>query len=280
MLKVILSLFLLASFIQIQSQTIAGVWKIQKGETEIRITINEGTGTITWLSSTKDLTEKIIGGAIYSDIKPIDKLKWSATRHFWEYYGVSRENKDKGWWTEAGKTVLTLSPDGNILSASEHWTWTRLNPLSGNSTPTIIAKENVANNESMAKADGTERTVFNTTYNCIEATYKLYISENKKDTTILAFYKNTHALVSASIHIVDRTYTQKQITLNPGEQTNMVIKGSLFDVLVDYYPYDPAKFEKDVGDQIIDWIKEKVRQQIIIEKKPDDPNTVNFGIRG
>ena len=280
MLKVILSLFLLASFFQIQSQTIAGVWKIQKGETEIRITINEGTGTITWLSSTKDFTEKIIGGAIYSDIKPIDKLKWSATRNFWEYYGVSRENKDKGWWTEAGKTVLSLSADGNILSASEHWTWTRLNPLSGNSTPTLIAKENVANNESMAKVDGTERTVFNTTYNCIEATYKLYISENKKDTTIIAVYKNTHALVSASISVSHRTSMKKKVALNPGEQAKMVIQGSLFNVGVDYYPYDPAKYEKDVGDQIIDWIKEKVRQQIIIEKKPNDPNSVNFGIRG
>lgn len=280
MLKVILSLFLLASFFQIQSQTIAGVWKVQKGATEIRMTINEGSGTITWLSSTKDFTEKIIGGAIYSNITSIDKLKWSANKSTWKYNGISREDQDKGWWTEAGKTVLTLSPDGNILSASEHWTWTRLNPLSGNSTPTIIAKENVANNESMAKADGTERTVFNTTYNCIQATYKLYISENKKDTTIIAVYKNTHALVSASIHIGDRTSIQKQITLNPGEQANMVIKGSLFNVGVDYYPYDPAKYEKDVGDQIIDWIKEKVRQQIIIEKKPNDPNTVNFGIRG
>ncbi len=260
------------------SQSIEGLWKVTKGSTDITLEIKNNTGTVLSISSTKEFTDKIIGGKLYTNIVNIGTNKWKANRYTWRYNGTSREEQEKGWWTQVADSELSLSEDGNTLSASGHWTWKRVNPFNQEETSSSVHSVNGIPKQAPEAQPGKILSTFETDYEGVKVQYTVYLGGNGRDTSVVVKMTNTH--VSHGVRIIFANSVSKiaEVSLNPGNNGTQNIVKYPFEVLVEFYPYEAT--EKPISKEVFDWAKKKVKASVQVRKDGVIHQTIAAGIRG
>lgn len=107
------------------AQDVDGFWKSTKAGAELIIEIRDGKAVIKSVQDTK-IPKQLLDGFMYEDIRSAGKNIWKARRNAWKYQGMGGENAESGHWEPAEELTLTLSEDGNMLTASGHWTYVRV----------------------------------------------------------------------------------------------------------------------------------------------------------
>lgn len=114
----------------VKATDINGLWQSTKPGAELFIDINSPNATISSIGKTT-LTNNIVGGKMYEKIQYDGNNVWTAQRNAWIYNGIAGNNSEKGHWEKANPLKLNLSNDKNTLTASGHWTYTRVVKMIG-----------------------------------------------------------------------------------------------------------------------------------------------------
>lgn len=260
------------------SQSIEGLWKVTKGTTEITMEIKGSSGKVIALNSTKDFTDKIIGGTLYDNIVSLGTSKWKANRYTWRYNGTSRQEQESGWWTQVADSELSLSEDGNTLTASGHWTWKRVNPFKqeGTTSSTVATNESVTQKTFIQSSKALFSVDVN--YEGVKITYTVLLNSTSNDTIVIAKMLNTHSNLGARVIFANSTSKLGEMNLDPGNKGIFKIEEHSFEILVEFYPYEYV--EKPLSEELINWSKNKVKGMIKVEKNGEIHQTTVTGIRG
>ncbi len=249
----------LALFAQ-NATDIKGQWQSTKAGAELFIEINGANATITSVGKTS-LTPKVVGGSIYQYIAATGNNTWSAQRNAWMYTGIGGINQDGGHWEKANKLTLTLSEDGNTLTASGHWTYKRVGIMGSATIEKGAGKQNVS--------FGGIKAMFFTSQQGNGASY---VNAQFKNTT-------TDRVAQVSVIQKDGSLLEKQVLLpRAGFSSQYRVASVVVEVSylrVETYKYDPS---------LLDKLKEAVRRQVTSDKKrvivkPLGPNA-QMGVRG
>lgn len=263
--KLIIALVSFITFLPLDtfSQSIEGLWKVTKGSTDITLEIKNNTGTVLSISSTKEFTDKIIGGNLYTNIVSIGAKKWKANRYTWRYNGTSREEQEKGWWTQVADSELSLSEDGNTLTASGHWTWKRVNPLKQEGTTSAVVKTNSSNTQNSNNSDRRILATMDVNHEGVKINYTTYAENNGRDTIVVANLINTNTNIGSRVIFANSATKIAEVNLSPGKTIVQTIRTFPFEILVEFYPVNGSNNSTET----MDWAKKKVRE--ILEIKPD-----------
>lgn len=262
------NILLILSFNSIESQTLDGKWITTKGTTELTLEIVGDEGKIISLSSTKDFTNKILEGVIYDDIKKNPNNKWVSNRYTWKFTGVSRQEQENGRWEKVGPCQLSLSEDGNTLSASGHWTWKRKNPL----TASKSVQENVSNQD----INRDKIASLDVNYDGIRVNYSAYKTQN--DTIVLIKIHNTLKELDAKVIFSNSSLNDSNI-LEPGNIVTKTLKSFPFIISIDFSKN--KKLNIPLKESALELIKKKLKERISIKSETivRDSFTIT-GVRG
>jgi hypothetical protein len=228
-----------------KAEDINGKWQSSKPGAELFIEIENSKATITSVGKTT-LTKKLEGGNMYESIHFIEGGKWKAQRNAWIYNGVGGQNAENGRWEKAKENELTLSlsADGNVLTASGHWSYKRVEPK-------IFSVDE-------PKGQDTKETVIEN-FGGVSATFYL-ISNQGGGSFIVAKFSNK-TIYKASINVKNQDGSFYKEELDSGSTLTKKYDTQTMEVEVDYQKGN----KKNTGTDIIESIKQHVRKKVTNE---------------
>ncbi len=244
-----------------------GKWQSTKAGKELFIEINGATATIYSVEKT-DLTPNIVGGALYDGILYEGNGTWAAQKNAWMYSGTETQ---KGHWEKANKLKLTLSADKNTLTASGHWSYSRLNKLIG--TPTAKVDPLITKNTGQKPITKNEKQVVLEDFAGVKGKFTLITSMLNGEAVIAQFNNYTKDKTATVIVKLDNGSISQQ-RIGPGAAFTANYTAKSIEVQVLYYNADESEpFE------IIDFVKGEIRKKITI-RKGKIAGTGSMGVRG
>lgn len=244
-----------------------GKWQSTRRGAELFIEINGATAIISSVEKTK-LTTNIVGGAFYEGITYEGNGVWNAQRNGWMYSGT---DSSKGHWEKANKLKLTLSSDKNTLTASGHWSYSRVNKFT--TTPAINVKPVMTKGTNQEPSTRNEKQVIVEDFGGVKSKFTALTNNSNGETVIAQFNNYTKDKTATVIIKLNNGNISYQI-IGPGAGFSANYKAKTIEVQVLYQ----SENETEPFD-LIDFVKDKVRKKIIVRDGIID-STGSIGVRG
>lgn len=255
-LLIFFSLQLSYGQITLNAEDLNGQWIATKPGAELTLDIQGTQATIVSLGKSS-LTKSLIGGNMYESINYEGNGVWKAQRNSWIYNGVGGNNSASGHWEKGPNLTLTLSKDKNMLSASGHWSYKRVNRV-------------------IEDTDNETRSVLLEDFEGVKG--KFILGELTNKNIIVTQMTNTTTDQLATITLILGNGSQEIFKLNPGETITKKYDAKKIIIKVEYQEFQNTNNQIEVMNTIKKIIRKKVTNENGILKSSGSDAAI--GVRG